>query len=454
MIIELTEFLNAVSRATDYVEAEVLDVPKHHVRRVAVLANRMAEYAGLDAETVYALTQAAMLHDCALPEYLSEESEHGDMMPEELNMAAHCVTGEEIMRKLPFYHLVEGAVLHHHDRADGLGAMRSRAEDTPLGAQIIHIADRADSVFKLDSMDREKYAALMNWVQVHSGGMFAPDCVRLFTEAADYDLLCAVTGERCVETLSALLPPKPMDIPIELLRDMSDIFANLTDYKSHFTWKHSRGVAKKAERLGRYYGYDAETCDKLYIAGALHDIGKLLIRSDILEKPDKLSDAEYREITNHALGTWELLHRIGGMEDITRWAALHHEKLDGSGYPFGLRAEQLGKNERLMACIDVYQALVEERPYKPGLPHEDAMRILRRMGRAGQLDAGIIEDIDACRRLHGSGEDVSGRGAAPEPAEIGPAWRCPVCGYIFEGALPDGFVCPQCRQPGSSFERV
>ena len=115
MIIELTEFLNAVSRATDYVEAEVLDVPKHHVRRVAVLANRMAEYAGLDAETVYALTQAAMLHDCALPEYLSEESEHGDMMPEELNMAAHCVTGEEMMRKLPFYHLVEGAVLHHHD---------------------------------------------------------------------------------------------------------------------------------------------------------------------------------------------------------------------------------------------------------------------------------------------------------------------------------------------------
>ena len=239
------------------------------------------------------------------------------------------------MRKLPFYHLVEGAVLHHHDRADGMGAMRVRAEDTPLCAQLIHIADRADFTFKLDSVDRGKYAALMNWARAHSGDMFSPDCVRFFAEAVDY----------------------------------------------------------------------------------------------------------------------ELLHRIAGMEDIARWASFHHEKLDGSGYPFGLKAEQLGKKERLMACIDVYQALVEERPYKPGLPHEDAMRILRRMGRAGQLDPDIIEDIDACRNLHG-GADVSGRAPEREQSDTGPAWRCPVCGFVFEGVLPDGMACPQCGQPGSSFERI
>ena len=89
MIIELTEFLNAVSRATDYVEAEVLNVPKHHVRRVAVLTHWLAERAGMDAETVYALTQAAMLHDCALPEFLGEESPGSGEAPEEINMAAH-----------------------------------------------------------------------------------------------------------------------------------------------------------------------------------------------------------------------------------------------------------------------------------------------------------------------------------------------------------------------------
>lgn len=454
MRIDLTEFLNAVSRATDYVEDEVLNVPKYHVKRVAVLTNRLARQAGMDDETVYALTQAAVLHDCALSEYLSDELNSEGGAPQELNMAAHCVTGERMLKKLPFYHLVEGAVLYHHDRADGLGAMRARAEDTPLSGQLIHIADKADTTFLLDTMDPEKFTRLMTWVREQSGTMFSPECVRLFTEAVDYPLLLSITGDACVETLARLLPSKPTEVPVELLREMSTIFADLTDYKSHFTWKHSQGVAEKAERMGQFYGYPKETCDKLYIAGALHDIGKLLIRSDILEKPDRLTDAEYREITNHAIGTWELLHRIGGMEDITRWAALHHEKLDGSGYPFGLKAEQLGKNERLMACIDVYQALVEERPYKPGLLHADAMRILRRMADAGQLDAEIVEDIDTCYLLSNSADLHGRKHAAAEHHDPGTAWRCPVCGYVYVGESPRDTICPQCKQPGSIFEKI
>lgn len=454
MVIELTAFLAAVSRATDYVEDRVLNLPRYHVKRVAVLTHRLAERAGLDGETVYALTQAAVLHDCALSEYLSDELSTHSSAPLELNMAAHCWKGERMLQKLPFYPLVEGAVLCHHDRADGLGAMRRRTEETPLGAQLIHIADRADVTFLLDSMDREKFARLMDWVRAESGTMFSPDCVRLFTESVDYDLLCSITGERCADTLAALLPPKPTEIPVAQLREMCTVFADLTDLKSHFTWKHSQSVAEKAERLGRYYGYPEETCDKLYIAGILHDIGKLLIRNDILEKPERLTDAEYREVTNHALGTWELLHRIGGMEEITRWAALHHEKLDGSGYPFGLRAGQLGKNERLMACIDVYQALVEERPYKSGMRHDDAMRILRKMGRAGQLDAEIIEDIDNCYQLHAASADVRGRKSAVPADYPGAAWRCPVCGYVYLGDTPQDTICPQCKQPGSIFEKI
>lgn len=455
MVIELTEFLNAVSRATDYVEDRILNVPRYHVKRVAVLTHRLAERAGFDAETVYAITQAAVLHDCALSEYLSDELNADSSGPQELNMSAHCWTGERILSRLPFYPLVEGAVLYHHDRADGLGAMRKKAADTPLCAQLIHIADKADTDFLLDTMDREKFARLMDWARAESGAAFSPECVELFTASVDYELLCSITGDGCVEALAALLPPKPTEIPIELLRDMSAIFADLTDYKSHFTWKHSQGVADKAERLGQYYGYPKETCDKLYIAGALHDIGKLLISNDILEKPARLTDAEYREITNHALGTWELLHRIGGMEDITRWAALHHEKLDGSGYPFGLRAEQLGKNERLMACIDVYQALVEARPYKPGMCHEDAMRILKKMARAGQLDGDIVEDIDTCYLLHSSDMDVRGKKPLAEEGDYpGAAWRCPVCGYVYLGDNPQETICPQCKQPGSIFEKI
>ncbi len=126
----------------------------------------------------------------------------------------------------------------------------------------------------------------------------------------------------------------------------------------------------------------------------MHDIGKLVVDKDILEKPDKLTKEEYRHIQNHAYYTFDILRKISGFEDITLWASSHHEKLDGSGYPFGKKAENLSFNERLMACLDIYQALIEDRPYKNGLGHEAAMNILRDMSDRNMLDESIVTDID------------------------------------------------------------
>ena len=153
------------------------------------------------------------------------------------------------------------------------------------------------------------------------------------------------------------------------------------------------------------------------------------------------------------MGTWTLLSPIGGLEEITSWASLHHEKLDGSGYPFGYKADQLGKNERLMACLDIYQALVEERPYKAGLSHGEAMTVLYKMGASGQLDMDILNDINTCFLPQ---DETPVAAAAPEmiPEYHGETWQCPVCGYVYEGDLPDDFICPKCEQPGSIFERV
>ena len=148
-----------------------------------------------------------------------------------------------------------------------------------------------------------------------------------------------------------------------------------------------------------------------------------------------------------------MLKGIRGIEDITRWAARHHEKLDGSGYPFGMTGEQLDSNDRLLACLDIYQALVEERPYKAGLSHEEAIGILRKMGNEGQLDNGVISDIDECFGVGIEAIEVTGRPAIEITVE-GEAWVCPVCGYVYEGELPEDFICPRCEQPGTIFERV
>ncbi|MFA7167387.1 MAG: HD domain-containing phosphohydrolase [Sphaerochaetaceae bacterium] len=168
----------------------------------------------------------------------------------------------------------------------------------------------------------------------------------------------------------------------------------MVDYKSHFTCTHSIGIAEKAKAMARFYHWNEEKCTKMFLTGALHDIGKLTIPNAILEKPARLTKEEFEVMKNHALASWNILSGIEGMDDIQKWGALHHEKLDGSGYPFGLTAKDLGFEERLMAVLDIYQALTEFRPYKEGMSHEGAMTVLRTMMDDGKLDEGIVHGID------------------------------------------------------------
>ena len=148
--------------------------------------------------------------------------------------------------------------------------------------------------------------------------------------------------------------------------------------------------------LARHMGFDEETAQKMYLAGALHDIGKVAIGNEILEKPGKLTEDEFKTMKHHAAYTYYILSGVDDFEEIRDWTAFHHERLDGSGYPFGKSAANLNTQERMMACIDIYQALTEGRPYKQGMPHEKAYGILRDMAEKGWIDAGIVEEIDAC----------------------------------------------------------
>ena len=453
MIVEMTKLLVSLSLSLDYVENEIIKTARNHGKRVAVLTNLMAKEAGYPQNVLYALTQSAVLHDCALAEYLKDELSRENKSLDETNMYEHCVAGEKMMTKLPFYHLVRGTVLFHHERADGKGALGLTADMVPLYAQLIHAADMIDVGFSLDSMNQEKFEAIQIWINEERGRAISDESADLFIKAIDFDSLMSITGENCRKVVRTMIPELSDDIPIEAMREIASFFAKITDYKSNFTWRHSIGIAEKAESMAQYYHYDKETCDKFYIAGALHDIGKLLISNDILEKPGKLSSTEYKEIQNHAMGTWRLLSSIGGLEDIASWASLHHEKLDGSGYPFGYSADQIGKNERLFACLDIYQALVEQRPYKAGLSHGEAMVILNKMGASGQLDPDILNDIN----IHFAPRNetvVTYAAPKPGPEYHSETWQCPVCGYVYQGKLPVDFISPKCEQPGSIFERV
>lgn len=395
MRIAINDLLRAVSVALDHVEAEVVGVTTYHAQRVAYLATLTGKELGLKGDSLVYLTAAALLHDNALFEFFEDKEDVNVQNWTDEELGKHCIDGEENVKGLPFYPQIEHAILYHHERADGEGIFGKKTPETPLFARLIHLADILDTEFDLSEVSEEKYHKLIQFLRKETNSCFDGECVEAFCRAVSYEALARIARDNIQSILDDTIPRREWDITSDELMQFADIFARITDIKSNFTYEHSLGLAKKAYAMAEYYHWDQDTTQQLYFAGALHDIGKLMIHRDILEKPGKLTKEEYTEIQNHAMGTYQILSAVKGLEKITQWAALHHEKLDGSGYPFGKTASELGKKERLMTCLDIYQALVEKRPYKDGMPHAKAMGILREMADKGQLDEQITTDIDA-----------------------------------------------------------
>lgn len=400
MQVYLNDMLYALSYALDYVEAEFVGVKSYHSARVAYLCVRVGETYGMSPEALLKLAAAAVIHDSALTEYKGASKTSGvrpevrDSSPNFLR--GHCEPGERNASILPFYEDIRGAVLYHHERADGTGAFRKKADDTPLLAQLIHLGDQLDNQFPLDFVDETKYARMSAYLERESGRLFSPELVQRFKEMFPVPMGAELEGEQAGDVLRSALPQLPLEYDAAQIQALAAVFARIIDYKSHVTCMHSRGIAEKSGQLGAFLGMETEKCTKLYLAGALHDIGKMAIPTEILEKPDKLTKDEFEVMKTHAKISWDILQKMNGLEDVAEWAAFHHEKLNGAGYPFGYTAERLSREDRILACMDIYQALTESRLYKKGFSHEKSIGIMREMVAGGFIDADITAAIDEC----------------------------------------------------------
>lgn len=127
------------------------------------------------------------------------------------------------------------------------------------------------------------------------------------------------------------------------------------------------------------------------VAGNVHDLGKLAVPNAILEKPGKLSEEEFQVMKKHTYFTYTILNTIGGLRQLPEWAAFHHERLDGKGYPFHLSGETLDTGARIVAVADVFTALAEDRPYRKGMDSGKIVDIVRRMVAEDKLDGQVVQ---------------------------------------------------------------
>lgn len=170
----------------------------------------------------------------------------------------------------------------------------------------------------------------------------------------------------------------------------SKMIAYAIDFRSESTVIHTITVEAISEQLARLCGFSEEKISLIKICALLHDIGKISIPVEILEKPGKLTDEEFEIMKNHSKIGYNILSELN-MNEIRDIATLHHEKLDGSGYPFGLKDEKITKEMRIVSIGDIVSALIGSRSYKQGFSKTKIVSILTEMVENNKIDKDIVD---------------------------------------------------------------
>ncbi len=169
-------------------------------------------------------------------------------------------------------------------------------------------------------------------------------------------------------------------------------FNQLLDLKDLNTGVHSTRLAEWALHVAGELGLDREYLGDIEVAALLHDIGKIGVSDAILNKPAKLTADEYEVMKKHPEYGWAVLRQVPGMERASLMILHHHENYDGTGYPGGLKGEEIPIGSRIVSVIDAFDAMVSTRPYRQGMPFEEAERRLSAAS-GMQFDARVVNSF-------------------------------------------------------------
>jgi HD-GYP domain-containing protein (c-di-GMP phosphodiesterase class II) len=395
LLLNINEFLISLSRTLDFAEKEILPTHSNHGMRVAYISARLAKKIGFSESSLFDLISYSLLHDNGVMASLRKMKDKGVTISTDSGaveaMPLHCIEGEKNLANFPFLMKRENVILYHHENYDGSGFFGIAGNKIPIFSRIIHLADLM-AIWYSSGMGTDQ---VMDSI-VQNVHMFDPDlCEAALELSANVEFWLDLNDMFVQRALVAMQPKVSREFDFRQLREISQIFSRIIDAKSPFTGSHSRGISEKTGFICQYYEFDEQTYWQMRVAADLHDLGKLIVPSSILDKPGKLSRDEFRMIQAHPYYTRKILERIDGFEEITEWASNHHEKLNGSGYPYGRDSSNLDFNSRILACVDIYQALTEDRPYRKAMEHRKAINIMKDMAAQGQIEASVTEDMDS-----------------------------------------------------------
>ncbi|WP_328702993.1 HD-GYP domain-containing protein [Arenibaculum pallidiluteum] len=442
----LAEILGALSHALDLTEGQ----PAGHCMRSCWIGMHVGREMGLDAAALHDLYYAVLLKDlgcssnaarlCQL--YLADDlgfkrdfKRVGDRLPEVLRFVVthtglraglaerfraianivrnggeiarelietRCQRGAEIALRLRFAEEVADGIRALDEHWSGNGKPRGLAGAAiPVQARIALLAQVVDVFHTGSGRD-----AALHEARRRAGSWFDPQAVealhRLEGDRGFWEMLRSPELEAAVLRLEPARRAEAVDDGY--LDDVAAAFATVIDAKSPYTRGHSERVAVFTDLIAEAMDLEDAPRRRLRRAALLHDIGKLGVSNQILDKPGRLDEAEWAAMRGHALHSERILSRIGAFGELARIGGAHHERLDGKGYPRGLEGDEICPATRIVTTADVFDALTAERPYRAAMPLPEALSIMekdvgsafdpdcfealrRALGRAGMMPA-------------------------------------------------------------------
>lgn len=358
------------------------DKQMYHAWRVGVISARMAEI--LCPSLKVPLSYAGLLHDIGAVGIDDHVAYHPDQEDQKAIpwIRSHPMRGAEIMGDIPGMWEAVPFILDHHERFDGRGYPRGHYGSTlSVGAQIIRAADSAELLLRrhgstssdkyLQSVGRLAGSEISTEVGEALNHVIAdePFISRWQDPAAVPDLV----DEMFASVAQARIPYTADEINASL-----QVFATIIDAKHQYTAGHSQRVARFGVRLALGLDLSRKQAVLIRQAGLLHDIGKVAVPSRLLDKPASLTSVEFGVIQKHPQLTIDILQSVSSLAPLAAIAGGHHEHFDGSGYPLGLKGEEIPIEARVLAVADAYDALTSDRAYRQALSPIKAVEILEK----------------------------------------------------------------------------
>ncbi len=388
--IPMFDLILSLSTAMDLVSSAVVN---HH-KQVAYIASSIGAELGLPSEQQNELVLAGALHDIGA---LSLKDRIDTLQFEAEKPHHHAECGYLLLKMFEPLSSVAALVRFHHVPWSEGGGSEFKGKQVPMGSHLLHLADRVAVLVTKQQEVLGQVKRVCESVVEHSGKMFMPEQVDAFMSLATKEYFWLGIAS---PSIGSILPGRVRLATIELgikgLLSLAKLFSQIIDFRSRFTATHSSGVAASAESLARFIGFSERECQMMKIAGYLHDLGKLAVPAEILDKPAKLTEDEFNIIKSHTFYTYSILETISDLDVINAWASFHHESLDGKGYPFHHKGEDLPLGSQIMAVADVFTAITEDRPYRKGMTSDRALQVLQQMADNSALDSSIISLL----RLH------------------------------------------------------